>query len=138
MDSISQETLRRVESNDDTLTTLKIKNCNFDRNGRFNSSDGRDFSTLDSSIGENTRMTKLVVVLNDDIALDVTDRGFFEGIKRNSSISELVLNCENRGVVDELVHEILKAYHTNNNLTRLYASPGLTYKTEEILLSLRP
>ena len=77
MDNISQETLRRVESNDNTLTTLKIKNCDFDRNGRFNSSDGRDFSTLGSSIGENTHLTTLVITPNDENLFDVTNRGFF-------------------------------------------------------------
>ena len=118
MDSISQETLRRVESNDNTLTTLKIKNCNFDRNGRFNSSDGRDFSTLGSSIGENTHLTTLVITPNDENLFDVTNRGFFDGLKHNYSIHSLVLHCDMHEI--GVGHEVLNTYQESNNLTCLY------------------
>ena len=112
-------TLGRVERNDITLDELSIGGYGTTNYGGFDSTDGNDYSTLGRFIGENTRLTKLLIRLHPSIALDVTDRGFFEGIKRNSSISELVLNCDGRGVVDELIYEILKAYHENNNLTRL-------------------
>lgn len=110
MDSISQETLRRVESNDDTLTMLKIKNCNFDRNGRFNSSDGRDFSTLGSSIGENTHLTTLVITPNDKNLFDVTNRRFFDGLRHNYSIHSLVLHCDMHEIVGGVGHEVLNTY----------------------------
>jgi len=78
--------------------------------GSFNSSDGRDFSQLGASIGQNTRLTKLVIKLSDDIALDVTDRGFFEGIKLNSSIHELVLICDGQNTVDGVGQKLLMDY----------------------------
>ena len=63
MDSRSQETLRRVEENDDTLVALRIGN---DYRIGFNSTDGYDFSRLGTCIGENTHLTTLTVVLPDD------------------------------------------------------------------------
>ena len=65
MDNRSQETLRRVQQNDDTLTELYIGNFSptYDEQP-FNSNDGRDYSRLGACIGENTRLTKLVVVLS--------------------------------------------------------------------------
>ena len=77
MDSRSQQTLRRVQENDDTLTELRI--CR--RDGIFISTDGNDYSRLGTCIGENTHLTKLVVILRDALrALDVTNDGFYDGI----------------------------------------------------------
>ena len=57
MDSRSQETLRRVQENDNILKSLWIGGPN-----GFSSSVGDDYSKLGDYIGENTRLTKLVVV----------------------------------------------------------------------------
>ena len=65
MDSHSQETLRRVQENDDTLESLWIGiDYNGDSNGGFNSSSGSDFSTLGTCIGENTHLTKFFFFFN--------------------------------------------------------------------------
>ena len=53
MDSNSQETLRRIEQNDATLTKLYIGSIySDDRDGRFVSMSDDDFSRLGASIGE--------------------------------------------------------------------------------------
>ena len=59
-----QETLRRVEENDDTLKTLQLREGTsmFDFAGRFYSNDCRDYSKLGAAIGENTHLTMLEVV----------------------------------------------------------------------------
>ena len=121
MDSHSQETLRRVQQNDDTLNTLQL--CQgtsmFDGAGRFNSNDGSDYSKLGAAIGENTHLTTLDVNLSDGIMLDVIHTGFYDGLKRNTSIHELKLSCANNNIVCGVGKGILKAYQENNNLTRL-------------------
>ena len=120
MSNEQRETLRRVEQNDETLDELSLGYNIGD--GCFDSSDGNDYSTLGRFIGENTHLTKLYIKLRASIALDVTNRDFFEGIKRSSSIRKSTLVCNGRGVVDGLVYEILKAYHENSNLTHLRIS----------------
>ena len=52
MDSHSQETLRRIEQNDATLTKLYIGSIHSDLDGRFVSMSDDDFSRLGASIGE--------------------------------------------------------------------------------------
>jgi Ran GTPase-activating protein (RanGAP) involved in mRNA processing and transport len=51
-------------------------------------------------------------------ALDATDIGFYDGLKRNTTIHKLELN-NNDSIVRGVGHEILKAYQENNNLTHL-------------------
>ena len=119
MDSISQKTLRRIELNDDGLTELSLGYSYL--NGGFVSSDASDYSRLGAAIGNNTHLTKLLVNLRANQALDAANTEFFEGLKRNSSISELQLNCSNQHIlVGGVEHEILKSYQKiSNNLTRL-------------------
>ena len=85
----SQETLRRIGQNDATLTCLQINHSfayDSTRNGayKFTSNDGNDFSQLGAAIRENTQLKKLDVRLGGS-GLDVTNRGFFDGLKHNSS-----------------------------------------------------
>ena len=113
MDSRSQETLRRIQENDDTLTTQRIASA---YNGGFNSSDGDDFSILGAAIGQNTNLTTLQI---DLAVLDVTYNEFYDGLKLNSSISELLLHCGNDNIAGGVGQKILEAYQANNNLTEL-------------------
>ena len=110
----NEETLRRVEQNDDELTNLRIGGCSHVINGI-------DFARLGGGIANNHQLRKLFAIV-PFMGLSVTDRGFYDGIERNSSIQELVINCcsiERRNIADEELHGILKAYQENNNLTRL-------------------
>ena len=115
MDSRSQETLRRVEENDDTLVALRIGN---DYRIGFNSTDGYDFSRLGTCIGENTHLTTLAVVLPDAVALSVTNNEFYDGLKQNSSIHKLTLICWDN-IAGGVGQKILEAYQENNNLTEI-------------------
>ena len=59
------------------------------------------------------------------IKLDVSNRGFFEGLRQNTSICNLFLDGRNRNqrspLVGGIIHEILNAYqNNNNNLTRIH------------------
>jgi len=133
MNWYSRETLRRVEENDDTLIELGI--CNKDGvvssdHGRyFTSGDREDYSKLGRSIQRNTNLKTLYVKLNST-GLSITDSGFFEGIKQNSSINKLRLNGhaysrQNNPIsgynpVGEVGCELLRAFQENNsNLTNL-------------------
>ena len=117
-----QETLRRVEENDATLTELNIgglDNINLLSHGNFhfNSSNTRDYSTLGTFIGQNTHLTTLKVTLYELPALENTNK-FYDGLKRNTSISELELSVGD--IVDEVAPKILNAYQENNRyLTQL-------------------
>ena len=116
MNNNSEETLCRVEQNDDEVTELWIGYPNID--GEFLSSDAGDYSRLGAAIGNNTHLTKLWITLNDEDPLDTANTEFFNGLKRNSSIKNLALHCRNH--VGGIGHEILKVYQKiNNNLTCL-------------------
>ena len=76
-------------------------------------------------IGRNTHLEELIVALDiddeEEDSLDAANTEFFNGLKRNSSISDLELNCYHRILSGGIGHEILKSYQKiNNNLTRLY------------------
>ena len=127
MDRLSENTLRKIEQNDDALKKLWIgRNCvrkKFD--GAFNSSESQDFSRLGAAIGNNTHLTSLVI--DDDVdnesALTVTNSEFFDGLKRqNTSIHKLYLGCQN--VSGGVFHEILKVYQDNNNHLTLLSIVG--------------
>ena len=115
MNSQSQKTLRRIEQNDATMITLWIGS-----NGGFSSNRSSDFSQLGVAIGRNTHVRVLGVVL-DHTVLKVTDRRkIYEGLKSNTSINELRIECYNQSIIGGVVDEILKAYQENNShLTRL-------------------
>jgi len=113
MNSHSQETLRRIEQND--VTELCIGHSDFD--GWFISSDAGDYSRLGAAIGNNIHLKTLNVYLGADQALDASNTEFFNGLKRNSSINDLSLNCRSQTLVGGVWHEILKVYLEKKNLT---------------------
>lgn len=105
-----QETLHKVEQDDDTLKMLLI-----------NSVEGFDLNRLGRAIATNTHLKSLNVNLHDT-TLDVTDTGFYDGLKQNSSISNLRIYCRGRGgnnPIGDVGREILTAYEENCNLTNL-------------------
>jgi len=128
MEDYSLETLRRIEKNDDTLIELGICNDHVvisKDNGRFfTSADGGDYSQLGTSIGRNTHLKTLYVKL-DSIGLSITDSGFFEGIKKTSSIDTFKLSgysirSDIYNPIGEVGCELLKAFQENSsNLTEL-------------------
>ena len=115
----SQRTLNRVEKNDETLKELRIGDFGgVNNDGVYFSRDGNyDFSRLGASIGENTHLASLNINIADVCTINKKD--FFQGLKRNTSIHELQLVCQNHSIVGGVIHEILKAYQENNNLTSL-------------------
>ena len=116
MNSNSQETLLRIEQNDDQLITMGISGALL--GGRFTSSDASDYSRLGAAIGNNTHLEELRVFLGANQALDIANTEFFDGLKRNSSINDLTLDCNQQTLIGGVGHEILKSYQKiNNNLT---------------------
>ena len=124
MDNISQETLRKVEENDPSLTDLWMGRLYSEDAGGFYSIDARHYSALGTAIGNNCHLTELYISLRDGdhnygLALDVTNREFYDGLHRNTSISLLSVNCNRHIIVGGVGHELLKAYKKNGNLTSL-------------------
>ena len=136
MDYYSKETLRIVEENDDTLTELGI--CGQEAadtvlsctKGRlFTSRDGDDYSRLGSSIGRNTNLTEMFVELEVIKSLSVS-RGFYNGIKQNSSIQEFKLSGFSsdpnndvdfiRNPVGDVGCELLRSFENSSQLTALH------------------
>ena len=130
--------LRRLEKNDSTLTKLqlggRLRHDDITNWVMFNSRDSYNFNRLGAAIGENTHLTDLVVVLSIfTFALDVSVTGFFDGLKRNSSIHKLDIkfsqrvnagNVQGGDTIRRLPlggvgQKILEAYQENNNLTEL-------------------
>ena len=111
MDEQSQETLHMVEQNDASLTKLCLSPNREQNFHNFNSSDARDFSRLGAAIGANTHITTLAVHLP---LITVANGGFYDGLKRNTSIYRLGLVGGN--IVNERGRGILKVYQENNNI----------------------
>ena len=116
--------LRRVTQDDPSLTELRFVDNNQNNNifgdeGEFHSDNSDDYSTLGVAIANNTHLKRLAVSLSDDLPLGVTNRGFYEGLHRNSSIHQLTLYCGNRNIAGGVGQEILKAYQKNGYLTVL-------------------
>ena len=76
-----------------------------------------DFSRLGSGIGVNTHLTSLRVWIDEVVALDVTNNEFYDGLKQNSSVSELSLFCDVHNIVGGVGQKILEVYQANSNLT---------------------
>ena len=119
MDDISQETLCMVTQNDPSLTKLRIIGVNNNNygvaRGKFYSDNSDDYSTLGSAIANNTHLESLEVILTNNLPLGVADRGFYDGLHHNSSISELSLYCGDRNIAGGVAQEILKVYQENNS-----------------------
>ena len=128
MDWSSERTLRYIRQND-TTDELLLGDCLdfITRDGvdKFSSTDARDYSTLGTYIGENTYMTRLKVAVENLLPLE--DGALLNGLKQNSSISELTINCGRfsqgsttcHSIIGGLGHEILQIYHEKNQLTNL-------------------
>ena len=113
----SRETLRRVTQNDTSLTTLRLVNDSRNygvADGKFYSDNSDDYSTLGAAIANNTHLDRLAVALSDS-HLGAVDRGFYDGLKANSSINDLTLWCYNGNIAGGVAHKILKAYQENTN-----------------------
>ena len=90
----------------------------------FTSSIKSNYSRLGIAIGENSHLKTELVDFRDDlyklIPMNVFDTIFFEGLKQNTSIHELIVKSSHRisQCVHEVFNEILKA-NQNNRLTNL-------------------
>ena len=90
----------------------------------FYSENSADYSTVGAAIANNTHLERLVVLLSNRLPR-LADRGFFNGLKANSSISDLRLYCEYtpQNIAGGVGQEILQAYQENSSqLTDLYIS----------------
>lgn len=92
MNSNSQDTLRRVTQDDPSLTILTISNNYGGADGKFYSDNSDDYSTLGAAIANNTHLAKLEVTFTTRLQLGVANRGFYDGLKSNSSISDVQLS----------------------------------------------
>ena len=142
IDDGSRTTLNRLELNDSTLTELWIGETNhteYDVNiGGFNSNNCDDFSRLGTSISMNTHLTKLHIDFYAITALDMSNRGFFNGLMQNTSINNLYLSCFGRGgvVLEEFVIcEILRIFQEKNNLNHIDIRAPLQIGGRHILTS---
>ena len=112
--------MRRVTQNDPSSTELRLYRRRFidnnaEYNGDFYSETIDDYSVLGAAIATNTQLEKLIVTLTDDLPLTEADRGFYDGLKSNSSINNLYLYCDGRNIAGGVAQEILKAYQENNS-----------------------
>ena len=100
----SEETLRRVEMNDSTLTDLQIGDVPIyyvaSYGGVFVSSNGDAYSRLGDLVGRNTHLTTLQLenVADELSALECTNSKFFDGFKNNrfSSVNQQSISCSRR------------------------------------------
>ena len=94
-----------VEQNDGSLTKLTLSNS---------MCVGIDFDRLGRAIATNTKIIELDVSLQG-ITLNVTDKEFYNGLKQNSSIHEVVIRDGFIMMEHGVGSEILRAYQENNN-----------------------
>jgi len=108
-----EDALYAIENNITSFKEFRIG-----QHGHIDQPNRDHFSRLGSAIARNTHITLLI--LNNGYCLDDVNRivnsGFFEGLKRNSSIHRVMFHC---GHHIDVIHETLKAYKENNNLTYL-------------------
>jgi len=134
--SHSQETLRRVKENDESLKTLWIGGTVHiamgdqgnevvtvrvhvvtlelgDDAGVFNPSNDSEFSSLGEYVAENTHLKELVHV-GGRVGLDA------ECLRHHSSIHKLKLICGGHDISEGAVYDIFQVYQEKGNLTSLY------------------
>ena len=113
MNRNSREILQAVEESDTSLTQLFID----DRyDWHFRSRDRDDFTRLGVAIGNNTHIAQLNV-FPSGIPSDVLDEEFYEGLKQNSSIHELVLHGGN--ISSRVCLKLLEVFQEKKNLSNL-------------------
>ena len=74
---------------------------------------------------------------SDSYGLIIADSGFYEGLKQNSSINEMLLWCNYNSIIGGVAHKIPQAYQENNShLTylRIITNAGLQNGVIESLL----
>ena len=111
MDALRPETLHKLEQNDPTLTKITLGH-------QWNGINADHFTRLGNAIAINSNLREIEIDVYRS-ALKETEIDLFDGIKQNSSILTLKLVCGSRNIVGSAAHELLKAYHENNNLTQL-------------------
>jgi len=118
-----EDTLLKIEQNNNTLTGLHIGDGNHTVYRTINRRD--IFSRIGNSIGTNTHLKNLVVSIPSE--LDVTThREFFDGLTRNNSIENLHLHGRGDVIDVDVLHEILKSFQSNSdNLVELYLNRTL-------------
>lgn len=109
-----------MQQNDSELTTLSIRDdgivCPFASGGGFYSIDDNDFSQLGFAIGENTHLESLGLLLDKD----EPNRGLLDGLRHNTSICKLNINCHGVGlIIGGLIHEVLKVYKEKQTLIEI-------------------
>lgn len=144
MRTLSEETMHRIKQNDPTLKQIRIGSTNNDINEEDNNITMkciREFAKLGTThlgsyISENTHLTSLQLkgdtFYEFNYGAECDDSEFYNGLKNNSSITELIINgyehsifsgamyTRPQNIVGGVVQEILKVYQINNShLTRL-------------------
>ena len=114
----TEQILRRVERNDHTLTKLYIGSY-YSEHAIFKYC-RPDWSRNGAAITKNTNLVELGVILNENVAIEVTDENLLNGLKQNKSIQKLLLDFCNRSISGTIIHVILRAYQVNNNLTDIH------------------
>ena len=107
-----QELFRRIEQNDDTLKLVWIGNVD---GALYNV---KDFGRFGASVAGNTNIKRLGIDLCEIPSFFEVDRDFFEGLKSNTSIRELSINCGTNNIMRGLGvtgRGILNVYQENNN-----------------------
>jgi len=121
-----QETLQRISQNDHTLTKLCIdvprNNLYHQYNsivstGVFNSGSRDDFSQLGTSIAMNTHIKTLDISVLHATRVSLRT-GFYDGLRHNSSIQELMLRYTGNTLGD-VGNELLRVYQDNKRLIEL-------------------
>ena len=124
MDSLSKDTLLAIEQNSHGVTHLQVGAYDNDRNlGVFNNSpDFNDYENLGTAIGNNTYLTKLQIDnISNNVRLTTTNKRFYDGIRHNSSITELVLSAITyKSDINNVALEVLGACQERNILTKLH------------------
>ena len=120
MDNSSQDLLRKIRWDDDTISMLTIGRGLY-KNSRlsFVSKANSDYCRLGRCIAKNTHLNHLTIDLCSDSALDITTNEFYEGLRQNQSISKLTIYGRNKSIMNSILHRILHVYKEKTNLTYL-------------------
>lgn len=120
MDEESKEVLLRVKENHVNLVKLCIGddvNDDFREGFTFSSSKASDFTKLGQYIATNKHLTKLEINIQSIVNINIR-KGFYDGLRRNSTIQKLLLRCTN--TLGDVGNDILSAYRRNSaHLTQL-------------------
>ena len=124
MDSRSRDTLLAIEQNSKEVTYLKVGVHHLESGcGLFESGDSADYDKLGTAIGNNTHLTKLRIDnIYTSVRLTTANESFYDGIRNNSSITELFLatiTYDGNDITD-VAFEVLGACQEKNILTKLH------------------